>query len=374
MRQAAAAKSAAAGGPGQLSEADEAGGAGYAQPRHKQAGRRQLGPTRLLKGAGLRSPALNRGRRLSGWTRAGNRPARLLSSGSRITMWAGLLAGVGVYVLFGIVPAVAQVVISFTNYTALPGAPVNNVGFSNYTSMLTTQRPGFVSGLSATVVFVVGVTVGQNLLALLLAHRLTGEGKLAAIGRVLVFLPIALGVTIGGLVWILIFDPEGGPAKSLFATFGVHSAFFGSDGWAMALVILVQIWQNAGFSTLVFIGGLRAIDTQIYEAAAIDGIGAWRRLRRVTWPLLAPAATVNILLALVGSFTLYNTIYVLTDGQYGTNTLGMLGFNAAFGSDLANLGYGAAVTVVLFVLTLVVAIPAMALLRYRERRLFGGGR
>jgi multiple sugar transport system permease protein len=80
---------------------------------------------------------------------------------------------------------------------------------------------------------------------------------------------------------------------------------------------------------------------------------------------------VNVLLALVGSFTLYNTIYVLTDGQFGTQTLGMLAFNTAFGSVEANLGYGAAVTVVLFVLTLVVAIPAMVLLRFRERRLMG---
>jgi raffinose/stachyose/melibiose transport system permease protein len=286
-------------------------------------------------------------------------------------MWLGLLLGVGVYVLFGIVPAVVQVVISFTNYTALPGAPVNNVGFSNYTSMLTTERPGFISGLSATVVFVLAVTIGQNLIALVLAHKLQGEGRWAAAGRVLVFLPIALGVTIVGLIWILIFDPEGGPASSFFNAIGVHSAFFGSDSWALPLVVLVQIWQNAGFSTLVFIGGLRAIDAQIYEAASIDGIRAWQRLRRITWPLLAPSVTVNVLLALVGSFTLYNTIYVLTDGQYGTQTLGMLAFNAAFGSAEANLGYGAAVTVVLFLLTLVVAIPAMVLLRFRERRLMG---
>ena len=286
-------------------------------------------------------------------------------------MWAGLLVGLAVYALFGLAPAIAQVVMSFTNYTALPSAPVNNVGFSNYTSMFTIDRPGFTSALSATVVFVVGVTVGQNALALLLAHRLAGSGRLAAIGRVLVFLPIALGVTVAGLVWILIFNPQEGPAKSLFGAFGVHSAFFGSSSWALPLVILVQVWQNAGFSTLVFIGGLRAIDGSIYEAAAIDGISAWRRLRRITWPLLAPAVTVNVLLAVVGSFTLYNTIYVLTNGLYGTQTLGMLGFLQAFGSAEANLGYGAAVTVVLFLLTLLVALPLMALLRYREHRLLG---
>jgi raffinose/stachyose/melibiose transport system permease protein len=263
-----------------------------------------------------------------------------------------------------------NVIISFTNYTALPSAPVNNVGFSNYTSMFTSQAPGFDQAVVATLVFVVAVTIGQNVLGLLLAHQLQHPGRAAAIGRVLVFLPIALGVTVAGLTWILIFNPQEGPAASLLSAFGVHSAFFGSTSWAMPLVIFVQIWQNAGFSTLVFIGGLRSIDPQVYEAADIDGVGPWRRLRRITFPMLAPALTANVLFAVVGAFTTYNLIYVLTDGQYGTQTLGMLAFNEAFGSFQANLGYGAAVSVFLFAATLVVALPLMALLRYRERRLF----
>jgi raffinose/stachyose/melibiose transport system permease protein len=286
-------------------------------------------------------------------------------------MWAGLLVGIVIYVLFGVVPAAGNVLISFTDYTALPGAPVHNIGFSNYTSMGSTESAGFVPAVIATLVFVVAVTIGQNALALLIAHRLKGTGRAAAIGRVLVFLPIALGVTIVGLIWILIFNPEEGPMTSLFGALGIHSAFFGADGWAITLVILVQIWQNAGFSTLVFIGGLRAIDPQIYEAAGIDGIRSWQRLRRITFPLLAPAVTANVMLAIVGAFTTYNLIYVLTDGQYGTQTLGMLAFNAAFGTFQANLGYGAAVTVVLFVMTLVVSIPLLMLLRHRERRLMG---
>ncbi|HUN32078.1 MAG TPA: sugar ABC transporter permease [Trebonia sp.] len=307
--------------------------------------------------------------RTRGW-RGPRRGPQLLSRGSRVTMWAGLLIALAVYVLFGLVPMAGNVIISFTNYTALPSAPVNNVGFSNYTSMFTSQAPGFDQAIVATGVFVVAVTIGQNALALLLAHKLQRPGRAAAIGRVLVFLPIALGVTVVGLTWILIFNPQEGPAASLLSAFGVHSAFFGSASWAMPLVIFVQIWQNAGFSTLVFIGGLRSIDPQVYEAADIDGVGAWRRLRRITFPLLAPALTANTLFAVVGAFTTYNLIYVLTDGQYGTQTLGMLAFNEAFGSFQANLGYGAAVSVFLFAATLVVALPLMALLRYRERRLF----
>jgi raffinose/stachyose/melibiose transport system permease protein len=286
-------------------------------------------------------------------------------------MWGGLLLGLAVYVLFGIVPMVGNVIISFTDYTGLPGEAVHNLGFANYTSIGSTQAPGFEQGLVASLVFVVAVTIGQNVLALLFAHKLVGAGRFAALGRLLVFLPIALGVTVVGLVWILIFDPQQGPMASLFGAFGAHPGFFGADNWAMPLVIFVQIWQNAGFATLVFIGGLRAIDPALYEAAAMDGIGGWQRLRRITFPLLAPSVTANVLLAVVGSFTTYNLIYVLTDGQYGTQTLGILSFNVAFGSFEANLGYGAAVSVILFVMTLVVALPLMGLLRRRERRLLG---
>jgi ABC-type sugar transport system permease subunit len=293
----------------------------------------------------------------------------LLSRGSRLTMWAGLLIGLAVYVLFGLVPMAGNIIISFTNYTALPSAPVNNVGFSNYSSMFSSQSAGFEPAVIATLVFVVAVTLGQNVVALLLAHRLQGTGRAAAAGRVLVFLPIALGVTIVGLVWILIFNPQQGPAASLLSAFGAHSAFFGSGSWAMPLVIFVQIWQNVGFSMLVFIGGLRTIDPQVYEAASMDGVTAWQRLRRITFPLLAPAVTANLLLAVVGAFTTYNLIYVLTDGQNGTQTLGMLAFNEAFGNFQANLGFGAAVSVFLFLMTLIVALPLMAALRYRERRL-----
>ena len=320
--------------------------------------------------AGTPDPVGGRGGRPAP-ARARHRPARLLSRGSRISMWAGLLVALAVYLLFGIVPMLGNVVMSFTDYTELPGAPVHNVGFSNYTAMGTSNAPGFTQAVVATLVFVVAVTVGQNVLALLFAHRLQATGRLQALGRVLVFLPIALGVTIVGLLWILIFNPQEGPAASLLNLFGLHSAFFGSSGWAMPLVIFVQIWQNAGFSTLVFIGGLRAIDPQIYEAAGLDGIGAWRRLRRITFPLLAPSITANVLLAVVGAFTTYNLIYVLTQGQYGTQTLGMLAFNAAFGTAEANLGYGAAVSVALFLMTLIVALPLMGLLRLRERRLLG---
>jgi raffinose/stachyose/melibiose transport system permease protein len=285
-------------------------------------------------------------------------------------MWFGLILSLTVYVLFGIVPVLGNFVISLTNYSGLAGSSVQFTGVSNYTQMFTTDLPGFLPGLKATLIFVVGVTVVQNVLALMLSHRLIGEGRTTSLLRVLVFLPVVLGVTVVGLAWILIFNPQEGPGASILSLFGTQSAFFGSSSAAMPLVIFVQVWQHVGFSTLVFIGGLRSINPEIYEAAVVDGVNSWQRLRRITLPLLTSSVSVNILLSVVGTFTTYNLIYVLTDGQNGTNTLGMLAFNSAFGTS-ADLGYGAAVSVALFVLTLATALPLLWWLRRRDRRLLG---
>jgi raffinose/stachyose/melibiose transport system permease protein len=283
-------------------------------------------------------------------------------------MWGGVAVGLAFYLLFGIVPTLANLIVSFTNYSGLPGTPTSFVGFSNYNLLFTSQAPGFVSSIEATVIFVLGVTLAQNAIGMALAHRLQRDTKTASMLRVLAFFPIVLGVTVVGIVWLLLFDPVSSPAASVFGAFGVHSAFFGSSNLAMPLVITVQVWQNLGFTMAVYIGGLKTIPQSVYEAAALDGVSAWQRFRSITWPMMAPAVSVNVLFAVVGSLTTYNLIYILTDGAFGTNTLGMFAFNSAFGSS-ADLGLGAAVTMALFVVAIAVAIPLAALLRLRERRL-----
>jgi raffinose/stachyose/melibiose transport system permease protein len=294
--------------------------------------------------------------------------ARLLSRSSRAWMWAGVGLGLAFFVLFGIVPAVGNLIISFTNYSGLPGSPTSFSGLSNYNALFTSQAPGFQASIIDTLIFVLGVTIVQNIVGMALAHRLLGDTKTGSLLRTFAFFPVVLGATVIGIVWLLLFDPLSSPASSFFGLFGVHSAFFGSNDLAMPLVITVQVWQNLGFTMAVYIGALKTIPLSIYEAAMLDGVTPWQRFTRVTWPLMAPAVTVNVLFAVIGSLTTYNLIYILTDGQFGTNTLGMLAFNTAFGQS-ADLGLGAAVTIALLVVSVAVAIPLAALFRSRERRL-----
>ena len=264
-------------------------------------------------------------------------------------MWGGIAVGAAFYVLFGIAPAVANRAGIVHELFGLTGfADIVRRAIKLHGAVHDRRRRALFPALSTRSFFVVGVTVVQNVVAMLLAHRLQGKDKTATLLRVLAFFPIVLGVTVVGIVWLLLFDPLSSPAQALFGVFGIQSAFFGSNIVAMPLVIIVQVWQNLGFTMVVFIGSLKMIPRSIYEAAGLDGVTPWKRFTTITWPMMAPAVTVNVLFAVIGSLTTYNLIYILTDGDFGTNTLGMLAFNSAFGAT-ADLGLGAAVTVALLV-------------------------
>ena len=149
-------------------------------------------------------------------------------------MWAGLGIGLAAYALFGLVPAIGTFIVSLTNYSGLPGSSTAFTGFSEYSALTTTEGPGFIPAVTATIVFVVAGVALQFVTSLVLAHRLRSRGKASNFLRTLVFLPIVLGVTIVGLVWLLIFDPTQGPAAAAFRLVGSQSSFFGSNNLGRA--------------------------------------------------------------------------------------------------------------------------------------------
>lgn len=282
-------------------------------------------------------------------------------------MYLTMFPGAAIYLVLSIVPAAATVVVSLTNFTAVPGIPANFVGFQNYVQAFTIDWPGVAGSIVDTLIFAVAVTVIQNVLALLMAEMLRRRIPGVGFFRALIFLPAVLGVTVVGLLWALIFNPSGGPAANLLHIFHATSAFFGSNTWALPLVIFVQVWASLGFTVLVYLSGMNAIPVEMYEAAQLDGASAWSVFRFVTFPMIAPSVTVDVLLAAVGSLNVYNLIYVLTDGLYHTNTLGMFMFNSSFEGS-GDLGFGATLSVMLFVITLIVALPLQRYLRNREAR------
>ncbi|MBO0884954.1 MAG: sugar ABC transporter permease, partial [Mycobacterium sp.] len=210
------------------------------------------------------------------------------------------------------------------------------------------------------------VTVVQNLAGLGLALLLNRRGRSYSLYRALIFMPQIFSVAVVGAMFSLILDPYSGPAeKIVHSLFGVTTPFLGSDALALPLVMAVNIWMLAGYAMLIYIAGLRNIPSEVYEAAALDGAGRWRAFWHMTWPLLAAATTVNVFLTAMGTLGEYALILVLTDGHFGTQTIGMYMFTSAFGTNNA-LGYGAMLAMLQFVLTLIIGGGLLYLLRRRE--------
>ena len=280
-----------------------------------------------------------------------------------------LLPAVLVFALFELLPSLATAVFSLTDYTGLPHTPINWVGLQNFHDLLLGSRTLITRALTVTAIFSTSVTLIQNGAAVLVAWLLNATYRGRVIVRSFVFLPVVLGATINGLVWYVMFNPLSGPVTLMLnSALGVRSNMLGSPASALYAVIWVQIWANLGFSMMIFLAGMQGIPAEVYEAGKIDGTNPWQAFRKLTVPLLAPSITINVLLAVIGSMTTFELIFVLTDGgpAFASQTLGMFVFNQAFYGAGTNPGFAAAIAMVQFALVFVIVLIMQYYLRRRE--------
>lgn len=294
---------------------------------------------------------------------------------TRFLPFLGMLPALALYGLFSLGPSLATVFLSLTDISGVPDDPWHFIGLANYHEFffLTSARDNLIA-LGHTLLFACVVTLLQNALGLLLAIVLQQKIRGRTFYRAVIFLPVILGVTVTGLMWSLILNPQGGPIEAVFGLFGQYSDLLGSYNLAFPLVMGVQIWMTVGFSMVIFLAGLQAIPGELQEAAHVDGASRWQIFRTVTFPLLAPAVTVNVLLSIIGSLQNYQTVYVLTQGRNNTMVLGMQIFQQAFGAAQVGFGsmrqgYGSAISVIQFFLVLGIVIVFQLYLRRREVQL-----
>jgi ABC-type sugar transport system permease subunit len=177
--------------------------------------------------------------------------------------------------------------------------------------------------------------------------------------RVAVLVPWAIPTVVAALLWRFLFDSQAGIANVLLLQAGIIDkpvVWFVHAVTAWVPVILADVWKTTPFVALLLLAGLQNIDSALYEAAAVDGAGAWRQLTRITIPLLNPAILLVLIFRTLDAFRVFDLIYVLTGGGPGTSTepIALYAFNAL----LQNLqfGYGAAISVVIFLITFGLAL------------------
>lgn len=237
------------------------------------------------------------------------------------------------------------------------------VGVGNYVEAF--GDPRFWSALGHTGLFT-GISVALELgLGLILALAMNRATRGRTVVRAAVLVPWAIPTVVSALLWRFIFDDQAGIVNAVLSGLALTRepiVWFIHPDLAWVPVIVSDVWKTTPFVALLLLAGLQNIDAALYEAARIDGASRWQQFRHVTLPLLKPALLVALVFRTLDSVRVFDLIYVLTGGGPGTSTEPIALFT--FNSLLQNLrfGYGSALSVITFVVSLVLAVGYLRLL------------
>jgi ABC-type sugar transport system permease subunit len=268
--------------------------------------------------------------------------------------------------LFGIFsywPMISNLYLSLVRWDMI--SPVKTfVGSGNYAYLFNDDT--FRMVLRNSAVFTVGAVGGSLVLGLATALLLNQKLRWRNGARAVLFAPTLLSGAAIGIVWVYIFDPRFGLLARLLGGIGISSPNWLTDpAWALPAVIIVYVWKNVGFSTVIYLAGLQAIPQDLYEAARVDGAGVLWRFRSVTLPMLSPITFFLVITALLNSFQAFDIIKVMTEGGPvdATNTLIYYVYEQGFVAY--NAGRAAAAALVLFAIMFAITLIQ---LRYAEER------
>jgi raffinose/stachyose/melibiose transport system permease protein len=264
-------------------------------------------------------------------------------------------------------PIVDNFIVSTTDEDIFTGE-VTDVGLANYQRLF--EDPVVWTALWNNFLYAVISVVFQVFGAFLLAALIEGldSERMRRFWRAVYFVPSAISITVTGLLFYFIYQPEIGLLDALLRGIGLDvlaRPWLGDERTAIYAIIAMSQWQGFGYSTLLFAVAIQKIPRELYDAAIIDGAGPLRRLWNVTFPLTREMTGLMIIITVTGAFQVFNEVMVMTDGgpNNSSQVLGTWLYQQAFSQN--NFGYGAAIAAVIFVVTL---LTGTAQLIYTRRR------
>lgn len=254
-------------------------------------------------------------------------------------------------------------VLSFSRYTGF-GVP-QWIGIGNYAQLLSDAT--FWRALANTTVFTTATLVGAVGLGLALAVLLNGALPGRALFRTIIYAPMVVSGVASGLIGVLIFDENTGVVDKALIALGLPGIPWQSNGTAaLVAVILMTVWGRTGFNMVIYLAGLQGIGAELYEAAELEGAGAWQRFRSITFPLLGPSTFFLLIMNVIYSFQVFDLVFVLTGGGPGDATEMLTTYAYANAFTTRAQGYAAAIGMVLLVLMIGFAAVQWRLNRGRD--------
>jgi len=273
--------------------------------------------------------------------------------------------GTAVYACFVLAPILISLGYSLTNYNPFRGE-TDFVGLANYRVLLTDEE--FLTSLRVTSVLTAIVVIVPNVLGLAIAVLLDRKGWLFASLRTVFFVPVVLSSVVVSVIWTRLLDNDGLVNQTLRAA-GVADppAWLSDPDYALYSLGGILSWQMLGFCVVIYLAGLQNVPSELLEAAAIDGAGPVRRFWRVTWPLLAPALTINTVILLISAFKIFDHVQIITRGGPGTGTTATIAYNVLQTGFVANRqGFASAMAILMLVIIAALSGVALKLLQRRE--------
>ena len=272
------------------------------------------------------------------------------------------------YAVFMVYPILQNVFQSFTNRNPLE-ATGTYVGLANYAELF--RDSGLLGSLAFTGVVVVAVTVVANVVGLAFAVLLNRPTRNFRIMRTLIFIPQVLSGVVTAFIWRSILTSDG-LLNAVLLNLGIIKtpiSWIGTPQLATLSICIVVSWVTIAFATVVYTASLQSVPAELYEAARMDGAGAIRRFRNVTFPMIAPGMTISVVLCLITTFKLYDIIAVLTGGGPANSTQSTAFYLISEAFTENRFGYSSAIAIFLLIVTAIVAYGLTALLRRREAQL-----
>lgn len=271
------------------------------------------------------------------------------------------------YVVFAVVPSLMGIYLSFTDWNSYAKA-IHFIGLDNYKTIFSSDE-NYLHGIRNTVVFTVATIVLKTVIGLALALLVNKGIRLKSFHRVVLFMPSVIPMLVVGIIFKSIYEPQHGLINEALRAVGLSQwtqHWLTDVRWAFKSIIAVDVWKGAGYIMVILLAGLQAISHSYYEAAEIDGAGAWKKLRYITIPLLMPSLTVTTVLNLLYGLKIFDTVYVLTNGGpgYATDVV----YTQVFSQfSLGSYGVGTALITVLFVIMTILGYFATKLMSREEQ-------
>jgi multiple sugar transport system permease protein len=269
------------------------------------------------------------------------------------------------FLVFWLYPLGYSFYLSLTDFQLLRGTG-SYIGFSNYSRLL--HDPVFLKSLANTFYFVFGTIPLTTLLALILALFIAEKIPGHRIFQAAYFIPSITAMVVIALIFYNLYS-RGGYIYSLAKLAGMSpptNGFLQSEKTSLWAIMAMDIWVAIGYYVLIFLAGIKAIPTELFEAARVDGAGFWRRSRLITIPLLKSTFAFVIVLNTIRSFQIFIEIFVMTSGRPFNSTLTTVFFIFDKGIGRGDIGYASAAAYILFMIILVFSLAQLKLINIKR--------